>query len=59
MTLKTINPKPSRVRAFDEQRIPIRRPDWTLTGEQIVKLHAQGKPVPLTEYTVVLTEEKK
>lgn len=57
MTLKTINSQPSL--AFDEIRTPIRRPDWSLSGDEIVKLHAQGKPVPLTEYTVVQREERK
>lgn len=42
-----------------ETRIPISRPDWTLSGEEIIKLHAQNKPVPMTEYTVVIREEKK
>ena len=44
---------------MSETRIPISRPDWSLTGEEIVKLHQQNKPVPMTEYTVVIREEKK
>ena len=43
---------------IEETRIPISRPDWSLTSEQIVKLHAQNKPVPITEYTVVIKENK-
>ena len=50
--------QPSRARAFDEVRIPIRRPDWTLTTAEIVRLHAAGKPVPMVEYTVVQRREK-
>lgn len=42
---------------MSEIKIPIRRPDWKLTAEQIVKLHQQNKPVPMTEYTVVIQEE--
>ena len=41
-----------------EIKIPICRPDWSLTSEQIVKLHAQNKPVPMTEYVVVIKENK-
>jgi len=41
-----------------EIKIPVSRPDWSLTSEQIVKLHAQNKPVPMTEYTVVIKEKK-
>ena len=43
---------------IEETRIPICRPDWSLTSEQIVKLHAQNKPVPITEYTVGVKEKK-
>jgi hypothetical protein len=48
----------SRFGMTNEKKIPISRPDWSLTSEQIVKLHAQNKPVPITEYTVVMQEKK-
>lgn len=53
-----MNQKPSGREIFAEpsrlmEAVAIRRPLLSLTDAEIVKLHAAGKPVPMTEYTVV------
>lgn len=50
-----------RARGFEDpviERIAVRRPDSDLSASEIVKLHAAGKPVPMTEFTVVLERRK-